>query len=602
MAKVLQNIFTSGSDEIAQTYTVESWHVSQSVEAFTGADDYDITISGSLDVTGPLDVTGNSSVSGYSTVGNTIIYSVGNNLAIVDSSSFTPSTNFGTLHNIRIGYATGQDTAATIFSNMIGSSAGVSAQSASYSNFIGNGAGGFAAFASGSNFIGYRAGQFAASASISNLFGYNVGRGDIDGNTIGPNNIIIGTNISLPYNYRNGINIGAIIFGSGSYGIPSGDIFSGSVGNGRIGINQPTPSFNLDVSGSGRYTNGVTVTGSFISSGSLSMLSTGSITLSGPIILTGSLNTTGSVILRGLTTQSNSFLVTIDNLTGQLAYTSSAAAIAATSPGGSNTQIQYNNAGAFAGVPNLTWNGTILRATGSFTGSFVGNLTGTASFASLVNDYTINYNNNPNSSNQVLFGIGTKAYGNANFTVNPNTGYVTANSYVATDWFRSGGISGWFNYTYGGGIYMEDTTFVTVYNSKAFKVNNTSTQAIVAAGDIVAYFSDERLKEKISNVDNALDKVLSLNGFYYKNNDLAKSVGYTDENIQLGLSAQEIQKVAPEIVKLAAFDMDTDEGGNITSKSGEDYLTVNYAKLVPILVEAIKEQQKQIEDLKSKIK
>ena len=149
---------------------------------------------------------------------------------------------------------------------------------------------------------------------------------------------------------------------------------------------------------------------------------------------------------------------------------------------------------------------------------------------------------------------------------------------------------------------MEDTTFVTVYNSKAFKVNNTSTQAIVAAGDIVAYFSDERLKEKISNVDNALDKVLSLNGFYYKNNDLAKSVGYTDENIQLGLSAQEIQKVAPEIVKLAAFDMDTDEGGNITSKSGEDYLTVNYAKLVPILVEAIKEQQKQIEDLKSKIK
>ena len=52
-----------------------------------------------------------------------------------------------------------------------------------------------------------------------------------------------------------------------------------------------------------------------------------------------------------------------------------------TSPGGSNTQIQYNNAGAFGGVTNLTWDGTTLRATGSFTGSFTGSLFGTASYA-----------------------------------------------------------------------------------------------------------------------------------------------------------------------------------------------------------------------------
>ena len=52
-----------------------------------------------------------------------------------------------------------------------------------------------------------------------------------------------------------------------------------------------------------------------------------------------------------------------------------------TSPGGSNTQIQYNNGGAFGGVPVLTYDGTTLRATGSFTGSLVGSLLGTASFA-----------------------------------------------------------------------------------------------------------------------------------------------------------------------------------------------------------------------------
>lgn len=51
-----------------------------------------------------------------------------------------------------------------------------------------------------------------------------------------------------------------------------------------------------------------------------------------------------------------------------------------TPPGGTNTQIQYNNAGTFGGVSNLTWNGTTLSATGSFTGSFTGSLQGTSSY------------------------------------------------------------------------------------------------------------------------------------------------------------------------------------------------------------------------------
>lgn len=58
MAKVLQNVFTAGNDEIVQGYTINSWHVSQSVDALTGAEAYDITISGSLDITGPVTITG----------------------------------------------------------------------------------------------------------------------------------------------------------------------------------------------------------------------------------------------------------------------------------------------------------------------------------------------------------------------------------------------------------------------------------------------------------------------------------------------------------------------------------------------------------------
>ncbi len=73
MAKVLQNIFVPDSDEIAQNFTIESWHVSQSVDALTGAEAYDITISGSLELTGSFSVNGlpqNSGAGYYSVVVN----------------------------------------------------------------------------------------------------------------------------------------------------------------------------------------------------------------------------------------------------------------------------------------------------------------------------------------------------------------------------------------------------------------------------------------------------------------------------------------------------------------------------------------------------
>ena len=54
MAKVLQNIFDHGVDEVAQTFIIESWHVSQSVDAFTAATDYDISVSGSITLVGQM--------------------------------------------------------------------------------------------------------------------------------------------------------------------------------------------------------------------------------------------------------------------------------------------------------------------------------------------------------------------------------------------------------------------------------------------------------------------------------------------------------------------------------------------------------------------
>ena len=122
------------------------------------------------------------------------------------------------------------------------------------------------------------------------------------------------------------------------------------------------------------------------------------------------------------------------------------------------------------------------------------------------------------------------------------------------------------------------------------------------SGDVTAYYSDERLKTKISVITDAISKIKALEGFIYVENELAKSVGYTNDKEQAGVSAQQIQAVLPQAVSLAPFDMQgVAETGEIVSKSGENYLTVKYDRIVPLLIEGIKEQQIEIEKLKSLI-
>jgi len=165
-----------------------------------------------------------------------------------------------------------------------------------------------------------------------------------------------------------------------------------------------------------------------------------------------------------------------------------------------------------------------------------------------------------------------------------------------TDWYRTTSDNGLYFASYGGGVQMLDTTWVRVYNSKALYVANQ----IAATGNITAYYSDQRLKTSTGNIENAIDKVMSLDGFTYVENDLARSLGYSNERQQVGISAQQIQAVLPEAVSLAPVDMATDEfSGEISSKSGENYLTVDYSRIVPLLIEAIKEQQVQIAELKA---
>ena len=114
------------------------------------------------------------------------------------------------------------------------------------------------------------------------------------------------------------------------------------------------------------------------------------------------------------------------------------------------------------------------------------------------------------------------------------------------------------------------------------------------AGDITAHYSDRRLKENVVVISNAIEKVNSLNGITYTSNDLAETFGFDKKTKLVGLFADEVEAVLPEAIKRAPFDTDND--GN--SKSGENYKTVQYEKIVPLLVEAIKELKAEIEQLK----
>jgi hypothetical protein len=124
---------------------------------------------------------------------------------------------------------------------------------------------------------------------------------------------------------------------------------------------------------------------------------------------------------------------------------------------------------------------------------------------------------------------------------------------------------------------------------------NSTDGRIDASNDIVAFSSDKRLKQNIKFIENPLEKISQLSGFTYNWNEKAnKEAGYDMDKDYVGVFAQDVEKVQPEAVKIAPFDND----GEDNSKSGENYLTVQYEKLVPLLIESIKELKQEIEELK----
>jgi len=126
-------------------------------------------------------------------------------------------------------------------------------------------------------------------------------------------------------------------------------------------------------------------------------------------------------------------------------------------------------------------------------------------------------------------------------------------------------------------------------------------------GGLTQNASDERMKENIAVIPDALNKITQLRGVSFTWKDGIDNSPHESGKEDIGVIAQDVEAVLPLIVKPAPFDTVTyhDEDNDfekvIESKSGEHYKTVEYEKLIPLLIEGIKELKTENDNLKARI-
>lgn len=227
--------------------------------------------------------------------------------------------------------------------------------------------------------------------------------------------------------------------------------------------------------------------------------------------------------------------------------------------------------GSIGTFANLNFKGTQNRVTGDFSDATIANRTLLQS----------NVTNGASSVGVIPNGTGTSSY-----TVTYNNSNPTDASIMS------------FGVTSSLAQVISGITGTGTYLPMTFSTNNTERMRIDVAGDVgigiadpvyklhvdgqiyatgdITAFSDERLKENISTINNATELVEAMRGVYYTRKGTNKQ--------SVGVIAQEMQKVLPQVVADAS-----------------EYLGVSYGNIVGVLIEAIKEQNKKIKELEQKI-
>jgi hypothetical protein len=246
---------------------------------------------------------------------------------------------------------------------------------------------------------------------------------------------------------------------------------------------------------------------------------------------------------------------------GTIPYQSAAGTTAMLAAGTAGFLLQANGAAAPTWVTAPVANNGTLTLAVSGTG-----LTGSATFtANQATTSTFTVTSNATSANTVSAIVARDASGN--FSAGTITASLTGNASGSAATFTS-------------------TSQNSQFNSVGVGTAGSGTAGeIRATNNITAYYSDDRLKTRLGNIENALDKVKTLDTFYYEANETAQALGYKPVR-DVGISAQQVQAVMPETVAPAPID--------------DKYLTVRYERLVPLLLAAIKELEAKVAALEAK--
>ena len=333
----------------------------------------------------------------------------------------------------------------------------------------------------------------------------------------------------------------------------TGNVVAGNIQSNNYSATNITASGELAVSGNIATSGGVSVAGNIVADGNIvGAIIASSVSVAGTITVTG-LTASGNLVSAGITTGN----VTMANIFSGNVLNS-----------GNITTIGVAGTGLISTTGNVV--GGNIRTTGVVTAT--GRVTATGGLTTAGN---------------------TTIGGGVNYTVrNLNIG-VSEIAWVPTDQTTafvnvsdSAGNNGSTYSVVVRGLTSSGSAPQNLANFTVYATNSFFQGALNATGDVTAYYSDERLKTKLGSIENALDKLTQLSGFYYEANEVAQALGYEAKR-EVGVSAQQVQKVMPEIVKPAPVNA--------------EYLTVQYEKLIPLLIEAIKELKSEVDVLKGKI-
>lgn len=337
----------------------------------------------------------------------------------------------------------------------------------------------------------------------------------------------------------------------------------------------------------------------------------GNLAITGPgTYISNNLYIAGTLYVNGNTTTVNSTSITTNDL--QLVLAQNAGSTAAANGSGLVTPYATFTYGALNGGwnSNVAIYSTALYDTGSrvitsLTSSGAGNLVISGSAPSLTISLPTVGNGPATVGNIVSIPvISTDSYGRVTSLTRQ---FIQNISNVGTPQFASLGVGTAASGTTGD-IQAATATFSGSISSANFTTLGTSTVSnqivtvgsqinslgvgvaasgtageIRATNNITAYYSDDRLKTRLGTIENALDKIDQLTGFYYEANETAQALGYEVKR-EVGVSAQDTQRQMPEIVAPAPID--------------EQYLTVRYEKFAPLLIEGIKELRRDLRDIK----